>query len=271
MDHHASADRPESSTEPESGPCTKSWDTDPATVSQSVGHRELGHNNKEEVVVLREQQRAREGPLPNAAEDRLVAVGVTPTRATALASRHPIDRIDDVLAAVSTQPVDNPAGWIVTALDHGWDIDDLAEQARQQRRRRDSAARQQAARQRAQRATSHQTRQQQAHSVGWANVAARILDDEQMTCLIQQLPTPDASRRDPLGSPHHRTSHGMGRCSLPPPARPRPATRRGPRAHRTRRHRTVRTSPSTTNHPATPVGHPGPTHRRDSPRHRWTP
>ncbi len=160
-------------------------------MSQSVGHRELGHKNKEEeVVVLKEQHRAREGPLPDPAAGRLVAAGVVASRATALADRHPPARVVDVLDAVSTQHVANPAGWIVTALDHDWDIGDLAEQARQERRRRDSAARQRAAHRRAERATSHQARQQQAHSRGWANVAAANLDDQQLTGLVQRLVNP---------------------------------------------------------------------------------
>ena len=174
-------------------PCTNSWDTDPATVSQSVGHRELGHNRQEVVVVLQEQQRAREGPAADgnpAVVDRLIDAGITPTRATLLASRHPPRRIADAVDALTTQTVDNPAGWIITALDAGWDLTDTATRARRHRHQQQHAANQRTAHRDAADAAARHTHTQRAHSQAWAAVAATLLDEGQLGDVLQRLRDP---------------------------------------------------------------------------------
>lgn len=117
-----STDRAESATEEVVGPCTNSWDTVDGTVSQSVGHRELGHNNKDVVVPQEEEQQqpaAEPGePLP----DALTALGIPPAKAMRLVAEHDPGRIRQVLACVTDDHVRNPAGWVVAALTRSWEV-----------------------------------------------------------------------------------------------------------------------------------------------------
>ena len=199
VDHTAPADPPElvdraeSAVNDGSGPCTNSWDTVDATVSQSVGHRELGHNNKEEVVVLGEQHRAREGPPADpATAGRLVDAGVTPTtgcpagRPTSPAPHRRGARRRHRPTTSTTRPAGSPQPLTAT----GTSTTSPAEPAT--RAVTADATPPDGLTTGADDAAARHARTQHRRSRGWADLAADLLDDDQLARLIDTSTTRDS-------------------------------------------------------------------------------
>jgi hypothetical protein len=106
-------------------PCPNDPDTaNPAAalgadaVSETTGHGQPGHNNKNQAPVQEEQQQ----PPSTAAIASLVELGIDPTIAEQLTATHPAERIVTVVAAARARQIRNPAGWARTALDDRWDL-----------------------------------------------------------------------------------------------------------------------------------------------------
>ncbi|MBY5163274.1 winged helix-turn-helix domain-containing protein [Salsipaludibacter albus] len=185
VENSGSTDRTETASDDGFGPCTNSWDTVAATVSQSVGHRGLGHNNKEVVVPEEKQQQAESDVDEDAGDtarlrDDLVALGIPADRARQLVDDHGAARVADAVAAAHGDGVRSPAGWVVAALTRGWEIpatDSLEPQPSPPRRPTpppvdepgddDPAPDVQARR-----------------GDVWAAAAAELLDDETLACFV---------------------------------------------------------------------------------------
>jgi hypothetical protein len=130
---------------------------------------------------------------------RLVALGVTEPTARALIEQHGQARVVDALDAVDTLAdgqVRRRAGWVVSAIRQGWDLDGLLAERRQlearyarweqERTERDRAAARWPA---------------QGSVVGaWRAALSAALDDRQLAVAVEQVTTPVA---------------GLGRRSLP--------------------------------------------------------
>jgi hypothetical protein len=141
-------------------------------------------------------------PPPSASrspQERLVALGVAEPTARALVQRYSRERVVDALDAVDTLvdgQVRRRAGWVVSAIRQGWDLDDLLAERRQLEARharweheRDERDRQ-AARWRA----------RESAAGAWRAVLSATLDDEQLAVAVERVTTPVA---------------GLGRRSVP--------------------------------------------------------
>ncbi len=203
-----------------SAPCPKNPDTVPAappvTVSEEAGHGGAGHgctghgeaghvcrDVDVEVEVQEEHQQQRPGAGRATAtgpaeglQERLIALGVTAPVAADLLTRHPAERVTDVVVAAGAQALRKPAGWVVAALREGWDVTQIltahrAARARQEREADVADAARQAARVRLARAET---------AARWDRAVSAALDDDQLADALAQVTTP---------------APGMGRRSVP--------------------------------------------------------
>jgi hypothetical protein len=137
-----------------------------------------------------------ETPTPR---ERLVALGVAEPTARALIEQHGQARVVDALDAVDTLgdgQVRRRAGWVVSAIRQGWDLDGLLAERRQLEAR---YARWEA--ERAERDRAAARWRAQGSVVGaWRAALSAGLDDRQLADAVEQVTTPVA---------------GLGRRSLP--------------------------------------------------------
>ncbi|MBW3578866.1 MAG: helix-turn-helix domain-containing protein [Actinobacteria bacterium] len=168
-------------TGPDREPRPKKWDT--VAVSQGTGHRDLGQKNKK--VVVREDQQpqpAADSPLV----DRLISVGVAADRAQSLVAEHPEQQVADALDAVEVCDVRSRAGWVVTAIRHGWDVSEAADKRRKQRAVRRLRAQEGALRRLAQEREDERRRR----AAAWEAAVSAALDDAELTGALCDVTTP---------------------------------------------------------------------------------
>jgi DNA-binding transcriptional ArsR family regulator len=176
-------------------PRPRNWDA--GTVSQSTGHRELGHNKKEDVV--EENKHLRGGASVGAQTaliQQLIGIGVVPDVARSLVACQPPQRVAAAVRAADRAGVRNPSGFVVSALRGGWDLpDQMAEQrVAEQRERRNAEQALADANARADRA------RQRDQAEGWAAAISAALDDHALARAVASVTQPVA---------------GLGRRSLP--------------------------------------------------------
>lgn len=123
-----------------SGPCTSSWDTVDPAVSQSTGHRDLGHKQEHAVGGEEQQQIDLDRAEVRELLGRLTSLGVDDDCAGRLVVEHPARQIEDALTVVGNRDADNPAGWLVAAIRRGWDLSDEVDQIEAAARRADQFA-----------------------------------------------------------------------------------------------------------------------------------
>jgi hypothetical protein len=132
-------------------------------------------------------------------QQRLVALGVAEPTARALIEQHGQARVVDALDAVDTLgdgEVRRRAGWVVSAIRQGWDLEGLLAERRQLEARYARWERERAERDRA--AARWQARESTVAS--WRAALSAALDDRQLAVAVTRVTTPVA---------------GLGRRSLP--------------------------------------------------------
>ncbi len=169
-------------TDPDREPRPKKWDT--VAVSQGTGHRDLGQKNKK--VVVREDQQPQPAALESPLVDRLLSVGVAADRARSLVAEHPEQQVADALDAVEISDVRSPAGWVVTAICHGWDVSEAADKRRKQRAARRLRAQDGALRRLAQ----EREDERQRRAATWEAAISAALDDAELTGALRDVTTP---------------------------------------------------------------------------------
>jgi hypothetical protein len=130
---------------------------------------------------------------------RLVALGVAEPTARALIEQHGQARVIDALDAVDTLgdgEVRRRAGWVVSAIRQGWDLEGLLAERRQLEARYARWERERADRDRA----AARSRARESAVAGWRAVLSEALDDRQLAVAVDRVTTPVA---------------GLGRRSLP--------------------------------------------------------
>jgi hypothetical protein len=132
-------------------------------------------------------------------QQRLVALGVAEPTARALLEQHGQARVVDALDAVDTLgdgEVRRRAGWVVSAIRQGWDLDGLLAERRQLEARYARWERERAERDRA----AARWRSRESTVAGWRAALSAALDDRQLAVAVDRVTTPVA---------------GLGRRSLP--------------------------------------------------------
>jgi hypothetical protein len=132
-------------------------------------------------------------------QQRLVALGVAEPTARALIEQHGQARVIDALDAVDTLgdgEVRRRAGWVVSAIRQGWDLEGLLAERRQLEARYARWERERAERDRA----AARWRAGQSTVAGWRAALSAALDDRQLAVAVDRVTTPVA---------------GLGRRSLP--------------------------------------------------------
>jgi hypothetical protein len=132
-------------------------------------------------------------------QQRLVALGVAEPTARALIEQHDQARMVDALDAVDTLgdgEVRRRAGWVVSAIRQGWDLDGLLAERRQLEARYARWERERAERDRA----AARWRAGESAVAGWRAALSEALDDRQLAVAVDRVTTPVA---------------GLGRRSLP--------------------------------------------------------
>jgi DNA-binding transcriptional ArsR family regulator len=105
-------------------PCPMIGDTaERPAVSHVTGHREMGQNRRHGVVG-REEQHHGVGLVVDDGEllDRVVAVGIDPAVADRLLADHGREPVQAALQALPWHRVRNPAGWLLRAVQEGWQL-----------------------------------------------------------------------------------------------------------------------------------------------------
>lgn len=186
-----------------SGPCPGFSDTVPAApVSEGTGHGGTGHGEPghlcRDVVVPQDQQQhpARGGGDDDGLTGRLRALGITGGVATDLRTRHPVERLVDVVDAAEAQSLRKPAGWVVAALRDNWHVTEILAAHRGAQARQRAAAVQ--VEQDSRRTVAEQQRRD--HTEAWAAALSAALDDRQLLEALTRVTTPTA---------------GVGRRSVP--------------------------------------------------------
>jgi hypothetical protein len=131
--------------------------------------------------------------------ERLVALGVAEPTARALIEQHGRARVVDALDAVDTLgdgEVRRRAGWVVSAIRQGWDLEGLLAERRQLEARYARWERERAERDRA----AARWRARESTVAGWRAAVSTALDDQQLAVAVERVTTPVA---------------GLGRRSLP--------------------------------------------------------
>jgi hypothetical protein len=131
--------------------------------------------------------------------ERLVALGVAEPTARALIEQHGEARVVDALDAVDTLgdgQVRRRAGWVVSAIRQGWDLEGLLAERRQLEARYARWERERAERDRA----AARWRARESAVAGWRAALSAALDDRQLAVAVAQVTTP---------------VEGLGRRSLP--------------------------------------------------------
>ena len=131
--------------------------------------------------------------------ERLVALGVAEPTALALIEQHGVDRVVDALDAVDTLgegQVRRRAGWVVSAIRQGWDLEGLLAERRQVEARYARWERERAERDRA----AARWRAQESTVSTWRAALSAALDDRQLAVAVERVTTPAA---------------GLGRRSMP--------------------------------------------------------
>jgi hypothetical protein len=132
-------------------------------------------------------------------QQRLVALGVVEPTARALLEQHGRARVVDALDAVETLgdgEVRRRAGWVVSAIRQGWDLEGLLAERRQLEARYARWVRERAERDRA----AARWRAHESTVAGWRAALSSALDDRQLAVAVDRVTTPVA---------------GLGRRSLP--------------------------------------------------------
>jgi hypothetical protein len=132
-------------------------------------------------------------------QQRLVALGVAEPTARALIEQHGQARVVDALDAVDTLgdgEVRRRAGWVVSAIRQGWDLEGLLAERRQLEARYARWERERAERDRA----AARWRARESTVAGWRAALSAALDDRQLAVAVDRVTTPVA---------------GLGRRSLP--------------------------------------------------------
>jgi hypothetical protein len=132
-------------------------------------------------------------------QQRLVALGVAEPTARALIEQHGQARVVDALDAVDTLgdgEVRRRAGWVVSAIRQGWDLEGLLAERRQLEARYARWERERAERDRA----TARWRARESTVAGWRAALSAALDDRQLPVAVDRVTTPVA---------------GLGRRSLP--------------------------------------------------------
>jgi hypothetical protein len=132
-------------------------------------------------------------------QQRLVALGVAEPTARALIEQHGQARVIDALDAVDTLgdgEVRRRAGWVVSAIRQGWDLEGLLAERRQLEARFVRWERERAERDRA----AARWRARESAVAGWRAALSAVLDDRQLAVAVARVTTPVA---------------GLGRRSLP--------------------------------------------------------
>ena len=132
-------------------------------------------------------------------QQRLVALGVAEPTARALIGQHGVDRVVDALDAVDTLgdgQVRRRAGWVVSAIRQGWDLEGLLAERRQVEARYARWERERVERDRA----AARWRAQESRVGAWRAALSAALDDRQLAVAVERVTTPAA---------------GLGRRSLP--------------------------------------------------------
>jgi hypothetical protein len=141
-------------------------------------------------------------PPPSASrspQERLVALGVAEPTARALVKRYARERVVDALDAVDTLgdgQVRRRAGWVVSAIRQGWNLDDLLAERRQLEARRARWEREREERDR----QAARWQAQESAAGGWRAAISATLDDQQLAVAVERVTTPVA---------------GLGRRSIP--------------------------------------------------------
>ena len=136
---------------------------------------------------------------PQQPQERLVALGVAPPTARALVDQYGTRRVVDALDAVDTLgdgEVRRRAGWVISAIRQGWDLDGLLAERRQFEARYARWERERSERDR--QAAGWRARESLAGS--WRAAISGALDDRQLARAVEQVTTPAA---------------GLGRRSVP--------------------------------------------------------
>jgi hypothetical protein len=131
--------------------------------------------------------------------ERLVALGVAEPTARALLEQHGQARVVDALDAVDTRgdgEVRRRAGWVVSAIRQGWDLEGLLAERRQLEARYARWERERAERDRA----AARWRARESTVAGWRAALSAALDDRQLAVAVDRVTTPVT---------------GLGRRSLP--------------------------------------------------------
>jgi hypothetical protein len=132
-------------------------------------------------------------------QQRLVALGVAEPTARALIEQHGQARVVDALDAVDTLgdgEVRRRAGWVVSAIRQGWDLEGLLAERRQLEARDARWERERTDRDRA----AARWRARESTVAGWRAALSAALDDCQLAVAVARVTTPVA---------------GLGRRSLP--------------------------------------------------------
>lgn len=128
------------------------------------------------------------GPGPG---ERLAALGVAESTARVLLDRYGRDRVVDALDAVDMlgdSEVRRRAGWVVSAIRQGWNLEELLSERRQIGARRARWDRERSER-------DHQAarwRASEAASGAWRAVVSEALDDRRLAVAVERVTTPVA-------------------------------------------------------------------------------
>jgi hypothetical protein len=136
---------------------------------------------------------------PSSPQQRLAALGVAEPTARALIEQHGQARVIDALDAVDTLgdgEVRRRAGWVVSAVRQGWDLEGLLAERRQLEARYARWERERTERYRA----AARWRARESTVAGWRAALSAALDDRQLAVAVDRVTTP-------VG--------GLGRRSLP--------------------------------------------------------
>lgn len=131
-------------------------------------------------------QSARAGP-----GERLAALGVAEPTAQVLLDRYGRDRVVDALDAVDTLgdgEVRRRAGWVVSAIRQGWDLEELLAERRQIEARHARWERERDERD----LRAERWRTSEAASAGWRAAVSAALDDRQLAVAVERVTSPVA-------------------------------------------------------------------------------
>lgn len=120
---------------------------------------------------------ARESP-----RERLVGLGVAEPVARALSAEHGRARVVDALDTLGEGAVRRRAGWVVSAIRHGWDLEGLLAERRQVEARYARWERERAERDR----TAARWQAQQSTVNGWRAIVSAASDDRQLAVAVDR-------------------------------------------------------------------------------------